>query len=267
MKNMFDISIRLKPMLRSKAFNNPDMDPSPRQRTNRFYDEQLTNNKRSKSSNSSPISKKRIDLKHDGNLYESAFEVQGNKLSANTGKNYLEYAFNHVYEEDTQNRDIFQDMLKRDIKQILKGKWLTMMTYGTSGSGKTHTIFGDSLGDQKGLVYYASDQIFRLLKKKKISFELSVSLLEIYNEQITNLLPYNKSKVDLLEDENGEVILQRAEKVLVESSDELKSIVQAGAESRHIAENFSNKRSSRSHMTVLLEIVFQYKGWDFDYSL
>jgi kinesin family protein 18/19 len=134
------------------------------------------------------------------------------------------------------------------------------MTYGTSGSGKTHTIFGNSTGDEEGLVYYACDEIFRLFRKKKISFEMSVCLLEIYNEQITNLLPFNNSKVDLLEDEFGEIILQRAERVEVQNAEELKQIVQAGAQSRHIAENFSNKRSSRSHMIVLLEMSFHYKG-------
>lgn len=255
MKNMFDICIRLKPILKRRDFSNFAKEHSPRQRSNRFNENQGSNPKRSKSSNWSPI-----HTKAKPNLQESAFEVHGNKLSANTGKNYLEYAFNQIYEEDSRNKDIFEDMLKRDIKAILKGKWLTMMTYGTSGSGKTHTIFGDSEGNQRGLVYLASEKIFRLFKRKKISFELSCSLLEIYNEQITNLFPHNKGKVELLEDEYGEVVLQRAEKILVENAEELREIIEAGAQSRHIAENFSNKRSSRSHMIVLLEIVFHYKG-------
>lgn len=259
---MFDISIRLKPIMHHKALNNDIIDHFPGERRNRFANDDIPlNAKRSKSSNIGPRSQRKLgSAKKVENLYEAAFDVNGNKLSANTGKNYLEYEFDQVYQEDVNNEDIYYDILKGDMKQILKGKWLTMMTYGTSGSGKTHTIFGDSIGNERGLVYYASDQLFKLFKRKNISFELTCCLLEIYNENITNLFPFNKSRVELLEDEFGEIILQNAERVEVQNSEELKRIVESGARSRHIAENFSNKRSSRSHMVVLLEVSFHYKG-------
>ena len=261
MKQMFDISIRLKPIFANRPFDNDIIDPGFGDRVNRFDQDHFPNKHRSKSSRISPISRRRIEsTKKISNNHQSAFEINGNKLCANTGKNYLEYLFNQIYHEDTSNQDIYEDLLRGDIKQILRGKWLTLMTYGTSGSGKTHTIFGDSLGSERGLVFFACDQIFKLFRKKKISFEMSVCLLEIYNEQITNLLPFNKSRVELLEDEFGEIILQRAERVPVQNSQELKDLVEAGAKSRHIAENFSNKRSSRSHMIVLLEMSFHYKG-------
>jgi kinesin family protein 18/19 len=248
--------------MRNQVLDHDIMDPAPGERRNRFNDDYFGGNaKRSKSSNLNPRSQRKLaSAKKVENLYASAFEVTGNKLSANTGKNYLEYSFDQIYQEEVGNQEIYYDILKGDMKKILKGKWLTMMTYGTSGSGKTHTIFGDSIGKERGLVYFASDQLFKLFKKKKISFEMTCCLLEIYNENITNLLPFNKSRVDLLEDEYGEIILQHAQRVEVQSSDELKKIVEAGAQSRHIAENFSNKRSSRSHMIVLLEISFHYKG-------
>jgi kinesin family protein 18/19 len=133
------------------------------------------------------------------------------------------------------------------------------MTYGTSGSGKTFTIFGDSFGREKGIVYHACKKLFSLFKERDITYNINCSLLEIYNEQITNLLPNNKGKVEVLENEQKDIVLQNAEKVQINSAKQLISLVEAGAKSRHIAENFSNKKSSRSHMIVLLELEFLYK--------
>lgn len=172
----------------------------------------------------------------------------------------MEYSFSRVFDEDTKNKSLYYDIVRNDLRKVLKGKWLTMMTYGTSGSGKTHTIFGDASGRERGLVYYACEQLFKIFRKKKIAFEMTCCLLEIYNETIRNLVPHNNCKVDLLEDEYGEIKLQRAERVPVTDSDSLISLVERGAASRHIAENFSNKRSSRSHMIVLIELTFHYKG-------
>ena len=178
----------------------------------------------------------------------------------NTKKNYMEYNFSRVYDEHTKNKSLYMDIVRNDLKRVLQGKWLTLMTYGTSGSGKTHTIFGDATGKERGLVYYACDQLFKIFKKKKIRFEMTCCLLEIYNETIRNLVPQNNCKVELLEDERGDIQLQRAERVPVQDLESLIHLVQEGAASRHIAENFSNKRSSRSHMIVLLELTFYYKN-------
>ena len=68
------------------------------------------------------------------------------------------------------------------------------MAYGQTGSGKTHTIFGSKpngeFENQSGIVPRAVDKVFSYVKDNPNSaqFRVTISFLEIYNEQITDLL-------------------------------------------------------------------------------
>ena len=68
------------------------------------------------------------------------------------------------------------------------------MAYGQTGSGKTHTIFGskpvNSVNYQSGIVPRAVHHIFDYVKQnpQKAQFRITISFLEIYMEQITDLL-------------------------------------------------------------------------------
>jgi kinesin family protein 18/19 len=250
---MFDISVRLKPL----NIEEEEIEEDPMQNT--LPTPKKNNNRRSKST-AYQSKKNYYKQKKINSSVESSFEVSKNKLSVKTDKNFYEYTFNKVFNEECPNREVYKSMIKKDLRKILQGKWLTVMTYGTSGSGKTFTIFGDSFGDEKGIVYYTCQRLFKMFKQKNITFEINCCLLEIYNEQVSNLFPNNKKKVEVRENENKELILTDAERVKVKSAKQLISLVEKGAKSRHIAENFSNKRSSRSHMIVLLEVGFLYQG-------
>ena len=248
MTSMFDISVRLKPLLKAEE----NLPSNLSKKSKRFK------SRRSKSTAffSQKKLKKKKTIKNDKKL----FEVNKNKLSVQTDKNFYEYTFKKVFDDKTENKRIYEEMIKNDLSKVLSGKWLTFMTYGTSGSGKTFTIFGDSFGEEKGIVYYACKRLFQMFREKDITYDMKCCLLEIYNEQISNLLPNNNNKVEVLENEDKNIVLQHAEKVEVNSAKQLMKLIKAGAKSRHIAENFSNKRSSRSHMIVLLELEFLYKN-------
>ena len=113
-----------------------------------------------------------------------------------------------MFGEKTSNQDIFEQTLSAKIDESFEGKNLTVLTYGISGSGKTHTIFGlakESLhnridkpinvdyGSERGLIDLAMTQIFeksqRLLSEDPdISIGVSINFIEIYNENIRDLL-------------------------------------------------------------------------------
>lgn len=247
MPGMFDISVRLKPIIAE-----PEIAPVIKKRRSRSR--KLKRSQRSKSTAylgfSSFYRKKKMRKKS-----ESAFEVQGNKLSVETSKSFFEYSFKKVFYEDVSNKEVYKGIIRRDMKRILDGKWLTVMTYGTSGSGKTFTIFGEP-EVEKGLISYAVEHMYSMMREMGVRPRVTCSILEIYNEQVSNLLPGNVGRVELRENERGEAVLKNAGTVEVKSASQLIELVAAGAKSRHIAENFSNKRSSRSHMIVLLDLEF-----------
>ena len=69
----------------------------------------------------------------------------------------------------------------------MQGYNCCIMAYGQTGSGKTYTMVGDD--KNPGLYFTAVDEIYRVIKNRSTcDFDISVSVIEIYNEQIRDLL-------------------------------------------------------------------------------
>jgi Kinesin motor domain len=79
------------------------------------------------------------------------------------------------------------------VDKSFNGLSFTLITYGISGSGKTHTTFGSKKDDQEwedGLLFYTAKKVFRCrdeIKKFK-GLNIKASFIEIYNENVYDLL-------------------------------------------------------------------------------
>ena len=75
------------------------------------------------------------------------------------------------------------------VDSALRGYHGTILAYGQTGSGKTHTVFGGE-GDDEGIAPRAFRQIFdaAAADEDKAEYSVSVSLVQIYCEVVTDLL-------------------------------------------------------------------------------
>lgn len=80
--------------------------------------------------------------------------------------------FPKILSEKCNNEEVFEKIIKSKIEDAFDGVSFTILTYGISGSGKTHTIFGceefkKSLGQtgQNGIIFHSIDEIFKLKNK------------------------------------------------------------------------------------------------------
>ena len=85
---------------------------------------------------------------------------------------------------------------------MLDGYNATVFAYGQTGSGKTHTMIGSP--SDPGIMVRVMDDLYRLSastgKEKGMSYKVSVSFLEVYNENIRDLLSDTEEYLDLRED-------------------------------------------------------------------
>lgn len=74
------------------------------------------------------------------------------------------------------------------IEGVLNGFNSTVFAYGATGAGKTHTMLG-SMADP-GIMYQTMKEVFNALDDFKVDrqYEIRVSFLEIYNENIRDLI-------------------------------------------------------------------------------
>jgi kinesin family member C2/C3 len=71
---------------------------------------------------------------------------------------------------------------------VLDGFNVCIFAYGQTGTGKTFTMEG--IEDARGVNYRTLEEFFRIINEREglFQYEITVSVLEVYNEQIHDLL-------------------------------------------------------------------------------
>ncbi|KAK8689363.1 hypothetical protein V6N13_088084 [Hibiscus sabdariffa] len=111
------------------------------------------------------------------------------------------FTFNKIFSPSATQAEVFSDTQPL-IRSVLDGFNVCIFAYGQTGSGKTHTMSGPKELTEEGLGvnYRALGDLFELSNQRKetISYEISVQMLEIYNEQVKDLLATDSTSVTAL---------------------------------------------------------------------
>lgn len=142
----------------------------------------------------------------------------------------------------------------------------TAMAYGVTGTGKTHTMFGDvhinlSVGE-KGICLYAVDHLFDMIMiENSKSFHVKINYIEIYNEQVIDLLVEKRQESNdylmIIEDPIRGLLVPEAREYTVTSTEEVMNLIHIGNSRRVMASTGANQFSSRSH--AILQIIVEQR--------
>ena len=183
------------------------------------------------------------------------------------------YSFDQVFGAHAAQEDIYDDAVRPVVEEVLEGFNCTIFAYGQTGTGKTHTMegyhdwddassdsFADSMPSNAGVIPRAMSHIFAHLKAKGVEHSVKCTFLELYNEEITDLLAVSDlvegtveaanakaPKHPLMEDGKGGVAVKGLEEVAVANPEEIFDHIRRGSAKRRTAETLMNKQSSRSH--------------------
>jgi len=149
---------------------------------------------------------------------------------------------------------------------VLEGYNGTIFAYGQTGTGKTHTMTG-VIGDEelRGIMPRAFDDIFRHITddSDQTQFLVRASYLEIYNEEVRDLLSKNpKNRLELHEKVDSGVYVKDLSYFAAKSSDEVRKIMYIGSKNRSVGETQMNAHSSRSHSLFTITIERSELGAD-----
>ncbi|CAD7975040.1 unnamed protein product [Amoebophrya sp. A120] len=146
---------------------------------------------------------------------------------------------------------------------VLNNAWegyhCCLFAYGQTGAGKSYSMVG--YGANKGIVPLACDEIFQRIDKNKdknLEYDVVVSMLEIYNEKVQDLLIHpNKRPVGGLEIRESKelgVYVANLTKCKVTSYKEIDQIMEQGIGNRTIGSTLMNATSSRAHTVLGIEL-------------
>ena len=199
--------------------------------------------------------------------------------------------FDQVFNEKSTQESLYYSFGEKLVKDVFRGYNGTIMAYGQTGSGKSYTIFGKSLIESdkqtytinQGIVQRAIHQIFeyKALNKGKKNVSVFISFMQVYLNQITDLLDekngdviFNADKpqfkigkdsknltiensLNIARDKEGKVYVKNLINKEVDSEQKLLVAIESGINYRMTAQTIMNKTSSRSH--AILQITVKQK--------
>ncbi|KAL8263090.1 hypothetical protein R6Q59_024439 [Mikania micrantha] len=183
---------------------------------------------------------------------EIAWYADGETIVRNEETPSIAYAYDRVFGPTTTTRHVYDVAAQHVISGAMEGVTGTIIAYGVTSSGKTHTMHGDQRSP--GIIPLAVKDAFSIIQETpNREFLLRVSYLEIYNEVVNDLLNPAGQNLRIQEDIQGAFVEGIKEEVVL-SPAHVFSLILAGEEHRHLSSTNFNLLSSRSHTIFTLTI-------------
>ncbi|XP_031281405.1 kinesin-like protein KIN-14Q isoform X2 [Pistacia vera] len=162
------------------------------------------------------------------------------------------FKFDAVFGPQADQADVFKDTAPF-ATSVLDGYNVCIFAYGQTGTGKTFTMEGTN--EARGVNFRTLEELFRTIKEREklYRYDISVSVLEVYNEQIRDLLvvgsqPGATSKrLEVRQTGEGIHHVPGLVEAPVSNISEVWEVLQTGSNARAVGATNANEHSSRSH--------------------
>ncbi|XP_016555596.1 kinesin-like protein KIN-14I isoform X2 [Capsicum annuum] len=179
-------------------------------------------------------------------------------VPSKNGKGRKTFNFNKVFGPSASQGEVFSDT-QQLIRSVLDGYNVCIFAYGQTGSGKTFTMTGpkDLTEQSRGVNYRALGDLFLLAEQRKDTFlyDVSVQMIEIYNEQVRDLLVSDgvHKRLEIRSASQG-LTVPDASLVRVTSTSDVIDLMNLGQRNRAVSATALNDRSSRSHSCLTVHV-------------
>ena len=168
------------------------------------------------------------------------------------------FEFDRVFTPESSQEDVFVDT-EPLVTSVLDGYNVCVFAYGQTGSGKTHTMMG--YPGNPGVNLRALQELFRLIEERQQEFkyEVRLSVLEIYNETIRDLLAppeVEKTRKHDIHPAKGTTLMfvDNLTETTCTNIEDVMSCMKTGDGNRSVGVTKMNEHSSRSHAIVMIKV-------------
>ncbi|XP_010277818.1 PREDICTED: kinesin-like protein KIN-14G [Nelumbo nucifera] len=168
-----------------------------------------------------------------------------------------QFKFDHIFGPKDNQEAVFAQT-SPVVTSVLDGYNVCIFAYGQTGTGKTFTMEGTP--ENRGVNYRTLEELFRISKERcsTMKYELFVSMLEVYNEKIRDLLVENPNqppkKLEVKQAAEGTQEVPGLVEARVYSTDEVWELLKTGSCARSVGSTNANELSSRSHCLLRITV-------------
>ncbi|XP_010659851.1 kinesin-like protein KIN-14S [Vitis vinifera] len=168
-----------------------------------------------------------------------------------------QFKFDHVFRPESDQEAVFAQT-SPIVTSVLDGYNVCIFAYGQTGTGKTFTMEGTP--EHRGVNYRTLEELFRISKQRSniMNYELFVSMLEVYNEKIRDLLVENSNqpakKLEIKQAAEGTQEVPGLVEARVYGTNEVWELLKSGSRIRSVGSTNANELSSRSHCLLRVTV-------------
>jgi len=171
-------------------------------------------------------------------------------------KNVYRFNFDRIFPPSSTQQDIYDFGVKGIIDSVLDGYNGTVLAYGQTSSGKTYTMQGEMEEQaRQGIIPRMITHVFKhIYKNEGTDFMIKVSMIEIYQEKIRDLLDVSRVNLNIREDSIKGIYVDGVSERYVGCPNDVLALLEMGSANRAQAATNMNEHSSRSHSIFILTI-------------
>ncbi|XP_022744735.1 kinesin-like protein KIN-14S isoform X2 [Durio zibethinus] len=168
-----------------------------------------------------------------------------------------QFKFDHVFGPEDGQEVVFAQT-KPIVTSVLDGYNVCIFAYGQTGTGKTFTMEGTP--ENRGVNYRTLEELFRISGERigVMKYELFVSMMEVYNEKIRDLLGENSNqptkRLEIEQAAEGTQEVPGLVEAHVYSTEEVWELLKSGSQVRSVGATNANELSSRSHCLLRVTV-------------
>ena len=171
-------------------------------------------------------------------------------------KNVYRYNFDRIFTPSSTQEDIYSFGVKEIIDSVLNGYNGTVLAYGQTSSGKTYTMQGEmEPPSTQGIIPRMISHVFKYIYNTEGTDSIiKVSMIEIYQEKIRDLLDITRVNLNIREDNIKGIYVDGCSERYVGCPNDVLALLELGSSNRAQAATNMNEHSSRSHSIFILTI-------------
>ena len=178
-----------------------------------------------------------------------------NNIRGKEKKMNFDFVFSPIIGQET----IFNTTTKFLIDKVINGFNATVFAYGVTGAGKTYTMLGED--ENPGIMIWTFRDLYQKMNEyKNREYIIKLWYVEIYNENIRDLLNNKNENLELREDPDEGIIINNVTEIITNSMNEILHLLKKGNINRTVEETDANKTSSRSHAILQIKVSFKEKN-------
>ena len=207
--------------------------------------------------NDSLYSTLKYEILNNNKILRVDFKADQDKNNPSKQSLFKYYNFTEIFGEKTTNLQIYEKVCDQSIEELFsKHKNALIFVYGITNSGKTYTVNGDL--QNPGILQFSLLYLFKRYQifKKDYDLQLTCTFIEIYNEEVFDLLSKERKKIKIREMGN-KFFPQGCIVKNIETEQDFTNALTIGELNKTKAETNVNPYSSRSHSIFRVEISYR----------